>query len=426
MGSILSTLSRTRERFAISTLAIIGLIYYIYKKRKDFASWLLIKSLRFYMDSPKKKFKDTEHPTAPDYNNIDNWCAYPGKKSNAEMVPSGYKAVPENKRKVDIFWIHPTGLFHGPAWNQPVPDKQGDEQTDCWHMAGQASAFNETCRIYSPYYRQMHFAGYMLNKEDGRLALSLAYEDIKSSFEHFLKQIGPTKPFLLGSHSQGGHHMVRLLEDYIENKNMSKRMIACYVIGSKVPLDKFQRSYPSLHECTGPRDHTGCVIGWDTMSENASTLGPDLMPQMPGQWYKTGWETTVYTKAGKILNTNPLTWKRTNSGEGRIVGTKLWKGHLMMEFNIKHLITIQEFASGKPMGMVTERLYREDPVDPNEFWVESKYDRLAVPELPLNKLGPLQNLMTGGNYHCGDYSFFYFNIRENVKERVKAYFNNTQ
>ena len=49
-----------------------------------------------------------------------------------------------------------------------------------------------------------------------------------------------------------------------------------------------------------------------------------------------------------------------------------------------------------------------------------------IPELPLNKLGPLQNLMTGGNYHCGDYSFFYFNIRENVKERVKAYFNNTQ
>merc|ERR1719447_947076 len=102
------------------------------------------------MTSPPKSFK--EIPPAPDFESRASWYAYPGKMSNADLVPKGIKKVPNDARLVDCFYVHPTGYF-GPTWNQPVPNDQADEQAEFWMLSSQASAFNGTCRIYAPMYR---------------------------------------------------------------------------------------------------------------------------------------------------------------------------------------------------------------------------------------------------------------------------------
>ena len=86
---------------------------------------------------------------ALDYTDPSSWAARPGKDSCAELVPRGEERVPEEDRQVDCFYVHPTGYFGGASWNSPVPDPQSDEQTAFW-LAGQASAFNEVCRVWSP------------------------------------------------------------------------------------------------------------------------------------------------------------------------------------------------------------------------------------------------------------------------------------
>jgi hypothetical protein len=37
---------------------------------------------------PINSFDNTEHPSAPDYSNLDNWAAYPDKDAQQFYVPS--------------------------------------------------------------------------------------------------------------------------------------------------------------------------------------------------------------------------------------------------------------------------------------------------------------------------------------------------
>lgn len=91
-----------------------------------------------------------------------------------------------------------------------------------------------------------------------------------------LDSIGEGRPFVLASHSQGGYHLSRLLEEVVDgDAKMRQRLIVAYLVGSRVPLDKFASatgrpglSYDHIRESTSPLDHTGCVVGWDTTSEH--------------------------------------------------------------------------------------------------------------------------------------------------------------
>ena len=67
---------------------------------------------------------------------------------------------------------------------------------------------------------------------------------------------------------------------------LSERLVACYLIGSRVPLDKFTRAdgYRILREGAGAEDHTGVVVGWDTMAHSSMNLGDSLPQPVRGTW----------------------------------------------------------------------------------------------------------------------------------------------
>ena len=370
-----------RRNGAVATAVLAALLGYY--KRKQIMAWLLVKYMISLVGVPSKSFEDTPTPPALDYTKTTSWAARPGRKTFAELVPEGETAVPNNERLTDCFYVHPTGYFRGNHWNAPVPDAQADEQTNVWMLAGQASAFNSTCRIWAPHYRQACLGSYWGGVSNGRQALEFAYADVARAFVQFLAEIGPDAHFVLASHSQGGHHMVRLLEEHVDGSDaMCQRMIACYMIGSLIPLDKFTRTYNNLREGASPTDHSGVVIGWDTLADKAEDLGASL--PNPGTYYKTGWE---FKPGRDVLGTNPLTWTKTGRGTKTTAG---YLGQMVMDSNIGRQVELQEYLCPNPMGLTSlSRLRREDPTTETgeEFWVESRKNRLAVPALNLNSLG---------------------------------------
>ena len=403
----------TRQRAAVVSALLLAWGYY---KRKELMAWMLVKYMISKVGVPAHKFEDKPAPPALDYKKISSWAARPGQDSFAEVVPNGEKTIPNKDRLTDCFFVHPTGYFRGDHWNSPIPDEQADEQT-LWMLGGEASAYNGTCRIWAPHYRQACLGSYWGGVENGRKALSFAYADVARAFQQFLIEIGPDAHFILASHSQGGHHMVRLLEEYVDNSSsMCKRMIACYMIGSLIPLDKFTRTFNRLKEGEAPTSHSGVVVGWDTSADKAENLGSTL--PNPGIYYNTGWE---FKPHSPVLGTNPITWTKTGTG-GKV--TKGYLGQMIMDTDHGRQIELHEYLSPTPMGLTFVRnLRREDPttVSGEDFWAESRLDKLAVPECELKSLGTLGQIMLGGFYHCGDYSLFYYNIRANVKARVTAY-----
>ena len=216
---------------------------------------LVFKHVENYIARPSLSFESSPPPPAPDYNQAKNWCDT-SPTSLVEMKPDNENAsnnvhVPSQDRPCDVFFIHPTTYF-GTDWNGAIDDPKCIEQLQ-FVLAGQISIFNNQCRIHVPRYRQATLASFIYDQINGRKALDLAYTDIKNAFQIFLKrnlnQNGSRRPFFLASHSQGGWLMARLLEEEIENAtdpSIRLHMVTCYCIGSRLPLDKFTRSFRSL------------------------------------------------------------------------------------------------------------------------------------------------------------------------------------
>ena len=49
---------------------------------------------------PINSFDNTEHPSAPDYSNLDNWAAYPDKDAQQFYVPSSNYSVIQHRNSV--------------------------------------------------------------------------------------------------------------------------------------------------------------------------------------------------------------------------------------------------------------------------------------------------------------------------------------
>ncbi|GIR73695.1 MAG: hypothetical protein CM15mP76_04220 [Prochlorococcus sp.] len=83
--------------------------------------------------------------------------------------------------------------------------KSAYERTEIM-LGNQASAFNGSCNIYAPEYRQATYFSFFDKDDNGKKALDLAYEDIENAFNYFLEFFNNGKPFIIAAHSQGALH----------------------------------------------------------------------------------------------------------------------------------------------------------------------------------------------------------------------------
>jgi len=130
----------------------------------------------------------------PDYSNLIYWAAHPNKKDPSDSLPVVLAKQYQPNDKVDVFFIHPTTYLDSTkpfGWNASFKDIKTNINTDYTTILNQASIFNIAGRVFAPRYRQAHIKSYSpighADTANAIAAFELAYQDVKSAFEYYLK-----------------------------------------------------------------------------------------------------------------------------------------------------------------------------------------------------------------------------------------------
>lgn len=302
------------------------------------------------------------------YSQLDNWAAHPWKKDLSDSVPQPLINSYQADSVVDIFFLHPTSYLDKEmpyGWNAPVTAVDVNETTDNGSILYQSSIFNAAGRVFAPRYKQAHISAYYPSSSDtpqAKQAFEIAYADVKTAFQYYIEHYNQGRPFIVASHSQGTTHAIRLIQEMIDTSALGRRMIAAYLVGIVVD----ENAFFNVPACTSPAQ-TGCACSWRT--------------------FKRGYEPEYVQKEQfKAIVTNPLTWNAVDS----VAGFKANKGAVLWKFNKILPHTADAEVHGNVIWTAKPRFF-------GNLFYNTK------------------------NYHAGDYNLYYLSVRENVQQRIGAY-----
>jgi hypothetical protein len=299
----------------------------------------------------------------PNYSDKDSWAVLP------ENIPDEISTfnIDKNKKEADVFFIYPTLIDsrNQREWNSDIWDEDIRNDVINRPVKYQASAWLDAGNLYVPYYRQAHIRVFNDKfRVDGDKALNLAYNDIKEAFSYYLENFNNDKPFIIASHSQGTVHAKRLISEFIDGKELQKKLIAAYLVGIKVFEDEFKNIKPM----NSPYE-TGGFVTWNTFKFNKYPRKDNYE-----NWFKGG------------VTTNPITWD-----DSKETKKDLHKGLLYRDLKI--------FSQNIDIKLIDGIVWS------------------SIPNVPGKIL-----LQTVRSYHFADINLFWVDIRENAKLRVDQWF----
>lgn len=332
--------------------------------------------------TPTGHFVATAAGGAPDYTQPTAWIAWPGLTDDpSRWRPEGDASTDPPPSKAHIFYIHPTTYLERDRWNAPLlPGGQTEFRTRLFAQS-QSSAFNASGEIWAPRYRQAAFGAFLLDSNDARAALDLAYTDVSAAFDEFVKQ-NPDGPIILAAHSQGALHLERLLREKVAGKPVARRIAAAYVVGWPISTSADLPAL-GLPACRSA-GQSGCILSWLTFGEPAN---PDIVLN---SYEKSSGFLGKTRKREDVLCVNPLTGSQNGSAPPAT--------------NPGTLVPTANFASATLLAGK----------------VGARCDRgllLVNGEIP--PLGPYA--LPGNNYHVYDYALFWQAIRNDAERRLKAW-----
>ena len=299
----------------------------------------------------------------PNYSDKDSWAVLP------ENIPDEISTfnIDKNKKEADVFFIYPTLIDskNQREWNSDIWDEDIRNDVINRPVKYQASAWLDAGNLYVPYYRQAHIRVFNDKfRVDGDKALNLAYNDIKEAFSYYLENFNNDKPFIIASHSQGTVHAKRLISEFIDGKELQKKLIAAYLVGIKVFEDEFKSIKPM-----NSANETGGFVTWNTFKFNKYPRKDNYE-----NWFKGG------------VTTNPITWD-----DSKETKKDLHKGLLYRDLKI--------FSQNIDIKLIDGIVWS------------------SIPNVPGKIL-----LQTVRSYHFADINLFWVDIRENAKLRVDQWF----
>jgi len=304
---------------------------------------------------------------APDYSDLKYWAASPFKDDTSDKIPDFLNNEIRDTR-ADVFFIHPTSYFgeeKTSPWNADLRDTAVNNNTDNLSILFQTTVFNGSCRVFAPRYRQGNMeAFYVFDAPEAKAAFDLAYNDVKLAFLYFLKHYNKKRPIIIASHSQGSLHAIRLLHEFFDGTSLQKRLVCAYVIGYQIKKDAFKK-LP-----VGDRaDQTGCFVGWRTYAKGEIPKG-------------------IVAENGNSVCVNPLTWTTSEQWASPDL-------HQGIMFGFENVVPHTVGAGIEPTSKI--------------LWIDT-------PVVLDKKKGPIKN------YHVYDYNLFWMNIRQNIKQRIDAFY----
>lgn len=343
---------------------------------------LLIK----YM-SPPDSFANTQAPPKPDYNNDYYWPASPFKKNPSNLVPPNIDQSKDLADKpVDVFFIHPTGYFGPGGWNSTMENHRSAALAVESMLALIASPFNGCCRIFAPHYREAHFFSFTADdRESGNQALDLAYEDVAHSFEHYIEHENNGRPIIIVGHSQGALLGKRLLQTYFDEKALANQLVAAYIIGYWLQVERIDSDFEQLELCQSP-SQTGCIVSYDTYAEGGFKEGS--VPIFEKEYWGIN-------DSGESVCINPLTWTHTLEK----VEAKHHLGALPFEFLRSRKDIILDQNTGKTYASL-------EPLIEEVSWAQCQEDGRLEIEIKEGSLFSRFVNQQNKNMHVADFSMF--------------------
>ncbi len=312
------------------------------------------------------EFKHSKNPKITKYSKKKNWAALPKKKNKSHKTPKGYNNN-QFTAEADVFFIHPSVSFSGYSTvpsNIDIAKKKWYNMLDHFILPVEASVFNGACKVYAPRYRQVNhnaFA-YADTSEIGRMALEVAYSDIKAAFEYYLKKYHKDRPFIIAADEQGSYYAIRLIKEFIEDKPLKSKFIVAYLVGYPV----FENTFKTIKPCDTTAD-CGCFLSWGAEKDLYNRLDSNQVDH--------------------LVCHNPINWSRANN-------TKV--------------------PSSRHLGAVNGHLR----IFKGCFSTEIKRNQLRVDSGRWTRTKSLNRASLSGSWV---YQYFYLDIRKNVENRVLTY-----
>ena len=299
----------------------------------------------------------TVDPNAPDYTLEENWAWY---------------AIGDGK-PADLFLICPTVDMR-----DETHLSLDDEKTKVAFrgaLAMERGIYEDSARLFAPYYRQASMKAYALSEADREAALAFAYRDVSDAFARYLAEENGGRPIILAGFSQGADMCYRLLAEYFCDDALRSRLVAVYAIGWPC-TEELVSKHPQIRPAQGAGD-TGVVVCFDCES-------PDV-------------DSTFINPAGqKAYAINPLNWRTDAVPAGRAENL----GACFTDYSGAIKREVPALCGAR---LDTERgVVKVLDVSPADY-------PPIVPGLP------------EGAYHVYDYQFFFRNLQENVRLRTARF-----
>ncbi|MBP5166964.1 MAG: DUF3089 domain-containing protein, partial [Oscillospiraceae bacterium] len=249
------------------------------KMRKTFLIWLLVAAMLL----PCAAFASENADGAPDYADSASWAYFEMGEDTG----------------VDIFLICPTVDTRSETNSFDLNDKLKSMFVNALDM--EKGIYEETGRLFSPYYRQMSMNAYRLTEEQRAAAMETAYGDVSAAFRWYLDNENGDRGIILAGFSQGSQMCLELMKEYFggdgsEAVRLREKLVAVYSIGWSVTEDMV-RDYPQIVPARGETD-TGTVVCFDCEDGTLT-------------------DTLVIPEGTKALSINPLNWKTDATYAGR-------------------------------------------------------------------------------------------------------------
>lgn len=290
--------------------------------------------------------------------------------------PNNWVISEDNKNcNIDVFYVLTTIFADKNSSNMHWHDSPKLQQKALKIALLETGIFDGNCRIFAPYYRQAEFSraiSELTLPPAERTFTNRGISDVKNAFRHYLKHHNKERPFILLGFSQGAMALLEVMKTEFTDPKVNDKLIAAYLIGYPAMPKSFPE-YPHLRTAR-KADDTGCIITYNT--------------QAPGKIK------SYFTGSDKYFCINPVNWRT----DGKPATAAQHQGSRFFDYRSGKWTDCKNFVSTQ-IDTATGSL-------------------IVIPQ----KTGKYDSQVLGkGVYHMYDLQFFFHDLRENVKLRIRSF-----
>jgi hypothetical protein len=246
-------------------------------------SWIAGLSLAAALASGGAAFAQAPVNTTPldhaDWSNGQYWLCRPGEQDScavnldssivtADGAVKREAFVPNPKAAIDCFYIYPT-VSQQPFTTSDLSVTASEKSV----VLRQFARLGSVCRTFAPMYRQITLTQLRVRSggapPPARGATGQANVDVDEAFEYYLKHWNNGRGIVFIGHSQGAGQIARLVQKYVDSKDLNKQLVSTLIIGGAVTVPTGKDvggTFKSIPACR-KLGQTGCVISYGSFRD---------------------------------------------------------------------------------------------------------------------------------------------------------------